>query len=136
MPIDSITTLDKYKTQRDTSKALLGLYLWEYSAYDDILSGYHGPTKNGAFTSACTVYNKYFKSILLSSICSFFLDETTQSDLGIFNNDNDQSVFQKFDFTQTARGKKNLKNFFSSPSDDKTNDRVHPGTAQSIYRFS
>lgn len=46
------------------------------------------------------------------------LDETTQADLAIFHDESNESVFQRFDFTRTSGGKKNLKKFFSAPSDD------------------
>ncbi|MEO7312774.1 MAG: DNA mismatch repair protein MutS [Chitinophagaceae bacterium] len=46
------------------------------------------------------------------------IDQTTLSDLSIFNVDEEQSVFHKLNHTQTDAGKFWLKQFFSRPFDD------------------
>ncbi len=49
---------------------------------------------------------------------AFRLDETTITDLSIFDDDDEKSVFKRFNRTQTAGGAKFLKKIFNSPLDD------------------
>src|SRR2546423_753860 len=49
------------------------------------------------------------------------IDKTTFSDISVFHQEEEFSIFHKFNFTRTARGKEWLRHFFSEPYHDLKN---------------